>query len=137
MFTQYPPPFPTRAAPEIIRDAMVEAAQVTQAPEGLVGSSTIGAVSLACQNSINVQRLEGLTGPCSLALITIAESGERKSAVDNLVTKAIKAFDAEQTEHVKKNAIQYKARRATWDIELKLASSAIEKAIKKGKTLRT
>ncbi|WP_150430598.1 YfjI family protein [Dechloromonas sp. CZR5] len=132
MFTQFPPPFPTRAAPEIIRDAMVEAAQVTQAPEGLVGSSTIGAVSLACQNSINVQRLEGLTGPCSLALLTIAESGERKSAVDNLVTKAIKAFDAEQAERVKKNAIQYKARRATWDIELKLASSAIEKAIKKG-----
>lgn len=108
MFTQFPPPFPTRAAPEIIRDAMVEAAQVTQAPEALVGSSILGAVSLACQNSINVQRLEGLTGPCSLALLTIAESGERKSAVDNLVTKAIKAFDAEQAEHVKKKPFNTK-----------------------------
>lgn len=132
MYLPITSPFPTRAAPEIIRNAMVEIAQVTQAPEALIGSAILAAVSLACQNSINVQRLEGLVGPCSLLFLTFAESGERKSAVDNLATKAFREFDEEQVERAKKDATQYKARRATWDIELNVVSSSIAKAIKKG-----
>lgn len=132
MFTQILPPFPTQAAPEIIRNAMVEAAQVTQAPDALIGSAFLAAVSLACQNSIDVQRLEGLVGPCSMLFLTYAVSGERKSAVDNLATKAFRDFDEEQAERANKDANKYKAQRATWDIELKVVSSSIEKAIKKG-----
>lgn len=132
MFTQFPPPFPTRAAPEIIRNAMIEAAQVTQAPEALIGSAFLAAVALACQNSIDVQRLEGLVGPCCLLFLTYAESGERKTAVDNLATKAFRDFDEKQTEQANKDANKYKAQRATWDIELKVVNSSIEKAIKKG-----
>lgn len=127
-----PPPFPILAAPELIKNAMIEAAQFTQAPDALVGSAILAAVSLACQNSINVQRFEGLSGPCSLIVLILAESGERKSAVDNLATKAFQDFDEEQIAQIKLHSAQHKAICTTWNIELKVIQSAIEKAIIKG-----
>lgn len=127
-----PPPFPISEAPELIKSAMTEAAEFTQAPDALVGSAFLAAVSLACQNSINVQRFEGLSGPCSLIVLILAESGERKSAVDNLATKAFQDFDEEQIELSNLYSAQHKAARTTWNIELKVIQSAIEKAIIKG-----
>ncbi|EPS4504568.1 YfjI family protein, partial [Escherichia coli] len=46
--------FPLSALPPLIRDAVIEAQQITQAPLGLVAASALGAVSLVCQNLIDV-----------------------------------------------------------------------------------
>ncbi len=58
--------FPLSALPPLIRDAVIEAQQITQAPLGLVAASAPGAVSLVCQNLIDVCRLNTLRGPVSL-----------------------------------------------------------------------
>ncbi len=73
--------FPLSSLPPLIRDAVIEAQQITQAPLGLVAASALGAVSLVCQNLIDVCRLNTLRGPVSLFFLTLAESGERKTAV--------------------------------------------------------
>ncbi|HFD2754898.1 DUF3987 domain-containing protein, partial [Escherichia coli] len=46
--------FPLSSLPPLIRDAVIEAQQITQAPLGLVAASALGAVSLVCQNLIDV-----------------------------------------------------------------------------------
>lgn len=81
--------FPLSALPPLIRDAVIEAQQITQAPLGLVAASALGAVSLVCQNLIDVCRLNTLRGPVSLFFLTLAESGERKTAVDKLLMKPL------------------------------------------------
>ncbi len=58
--------FPLSSLPPLIRDAVIEAQQITQAPLGLVAASALGAVSLVCQNLIDVCRLNTLRGPVSL-----------------------------------------------------------------------
>lgn len=54
--------FPLSSLPPLIRDAVIEAQQITQAPLGLVAASALGAVSLVCQNLIDVCRLNTLRG---------------------------------------------------------------------------
>lgn len=67
--------YPIHAFPKFIRDTLYEIQSITQAPSPLIGASVLGAISLACQNSIDVCRLTNLRSPTSLFLMTIAESG--------------------------------------------------------------
>lgn len=67
-----------------------------EAPAALIASSALAAASLATQTEFNVERDVGLDGPISLYFITIAESGERKSAVDRLFFKAAREFENAQ-----------------------------------------
>lgn len=128
-----PPPIPIEAAPTIIRSAIIEVIKASKAPDALVASSVLAAVSLACQNSINVQRLPGLMGPCNLLLTTLADSGERKSFVDSLVTKPFREFDEEQTEHHQAESLRYQAASAAWQAQRKALLAAIAKAAAKDK----
>ena len=127
-----PPPMPIEAAPTIIRSAIIEVIQASKAPDALVTSAALAAVSLACQNFINVQRLPGLVGPCSLLLTTLADSGERKSFVDSLLTKPFREFDEEQMEHHQAELLRYKAASAAWHAQRKALLAAIAKATAKG-----
>lgn len=83
-YFQYPDEFPLSSLPPLIRDAVIEAQQITQAPLGLVAASALGAVSLVCQNLIDVCRLNTLRGPVSLFLLTLAESAERKGQASRI-----------------------------------------------------
>ncbi|STF43313.1 CP4-57 prophage protein [Escherichia coli] len=68
---------------------LLKLSKLRQAPLGLVAASALGAVSLVCQNLIDVCRLNTLRGPVSLFFLTLAESGERKTAVDKLLMKPL------------------------------------------------
>lgn len=93
-------PFPVDAFPKIIRNAIYEVEQHTQAPQGLIAASALGVISLACQNRIDVCRLNNLRGPVSLFLMTLAESGERKSTVDKLLMKPLYQLEEEDRKSV-------------------------------------
>ena len=47
-------PFPVHVFPQIIRNAVYEVEQHTQAPQALIAASVLGVISLACQNRIDV-----------------------------------------------------------------------------------
>ncbi|EKN3345971.1 YfjI family protein [Yersinia ruckeri] len=78
-------PFPVHVFPLVIRNAICEVEQHTQAPLSLIAASVLGSISLASQNRIDVCRLNKLRSPTSLFILTLAESGERKSTVDKLL----------------------------------------------------
>lgn len=86
-------PFPLWALPPTIRSAVQESMDVTRAPAALVASSALAAASLAVQAKYDVQRLNGLVSPCSLYIITFAESGERKTTVDRMFFSPFGEFE--------------------------------------------
>ena len=86
-------PFPTDALPPKIKNAVEEGIRVIQAPPALIASSALAAASHAVQSKFDVERLNGLKGPCSAYFIVIAESGERKSATDDLYFSAAREFE--------------------------------------------
>jgi putative DNA primase/helicase len=68
--------------PTLLRDAVWEVQAYAQAPMALVASSALSALSLAGRASVDVRRDSKMSGPSSLFMLTIAESGERKLTTD-------------------------------------------------------
>jgi len=97
-----PEPYPLDAMPETLRAAVEEVRAFTKAPIPLVASSALAALSLAVQAHADVKRAEKLQGPTGLFLLTVADSGERKSTCDGFFIQAIRDYEAEQAEAAKK-----------------------------------
>lgn len=110
-----PMPYPLEALPKTIRDAVEEVSAFAQAPIPLIASSALAASSLAIQAYVDVKRAEKLTGPVSLFLLTIADSGERKSTCDGFFMKAIRDYETLQAENAKPLIKDYKANLKAWE----------------------
>lgn len=110
-----PEAYPLDALPSQIRDAVKEVQSFVKAPVPLVASSALGAVSLAIQAHYDVQRAERLQGPVSLSLLTIADSGERKSTCDSYFTSALRDWQQEQTDAASPLLEQYSADMQAWE----------------------
>ena len=128
-----PEPYPLDALPDTIRAAVEEVAGFVKAPAALVASSALAALSLACQAHIDAKRAEKLHGPVGLFLLTIADSGERKSTCDTFFTSAIRQYQEEQAEAMKPAIKEYQAAIAAWEAEREGIIAAIKQAGKVGK----
>lgn len=64
-----------------------------QQPLPLVACGALANLSLACQTLGNVARDHYLISPVSLYFLVVASSGERKSAADNVFSKAIRQWE--------------------------------------------
>lgn len=94
LFQQREPAEPIpREALGPLRQAVEAIAFYTQAPEAIAMQSVLGAASLATQPFRDVELLRG-TSPISLFFLTVAESGERKSACDRLALRPVIAVEA-------------------------------------------
>ena len=128
-----PEPYPVDAMPEIIRAAVEEVTGFVKAPFPLAASSALGAVSLAIQPYCNMERAEQLTSPIGLYLLSLADSGERKTTLDNYFTKSIRQYEAEQRELAAPLLKDYAAEIAAWNAEREGILSAIKDFGKKSK----
>jgi putative DNA primase/helicase len=128
-----PESYPLDALPDTIRAAVEEVSGFVKAPAALVASSALAALSLACQAHIDAKRAEKLHGPVGLFLLTIADSGERKSTCDGFFTSAIRQYQEEQAEAIKPAIKEYQAALAAWEAERDGILSAVKDAGKKGK----
>lgn len=128
-----PEPYPADALPDGIGAAVREVAAFVQAPFALVASSALGALSLAAQARADVKRADRLQGPSGLFMLTVADSGERKTTCDGFFTQAIRGYEAEQAELAKPALKEHSAAIAAWTAEREGILSAIKEAGKKGK----
>ena len=110
-----PEPYPIDALPEAIRAAVEEVQGFVKAPIPLVASSALAALSLACQAHMNAKRAEKLHGPVGLFLLSIADSGERKSTCDGFFTRAISDYEEAQAEAAKPELKDHKADIEAWE----------------------
>lgn len=108
-------PYPLSALPPLLRDAVREVASYVQAPVALIAASALAAVSTAVQTRFGVRRNVNLVGPSTLYLLTVAESGERKSTVDSLFTGPIRKWEAEQRRLHRERRAKYEADMEDWE----------------------
>lgn len=113
--TERAEPYPVHALPEIIREAVEEVASYVKAPLALVAASALSAVSTAVQTRFSVRRDARLAGPATLYLLTVAESGERKTTVDKKFTAAIREWEAKQGKAYAEERARYKAAMEDWE----------------------
>lgn len=108
-------PYPVDALPKPIQAAVKEVTGFVKSPIAMVASSALAALSLAAQAHIDAKRADKLQGPVGLFLLTIADSGERKSTCDGFFTKAIRDYELEQADLAKPHVSDYKADLEIWD----------------------
>jgi hypothetical protein len=123
----FDPPFPVGALTATLR-AVADFINLTnQSPIEMCASSVLSAGSLACQGLVNVHWRRGVHSPVSLIIVIEAESGERKSANDEIAFKVIRRFDAqqrvlaEQEEATQRNALKL------WKLKYKAAEKTLLK----------
>ena len=110
-----PQEYPLDALPVAVRLAVEEVAGFVKAPIPLIATSALAALSLAIQAHTDVERAEKLSGPCSLFLLAIADSGERKSTCDGFFTRAIRDYEAREQEAAKPLIKAYKSKHEAWE----------------------
>ena len=125
--------YPVDALPDTLRNAVEEVQAFVQAPVSLVASSALSALSLAIQAHVDVKRAENLFGPVSLFLLTIADSGERKTTCDKYFMKAILDYQTDQRELAKPKKKEYEAAKAGWEAKHRGIKGEIRKLFGKGK----
>ena len=129
-----PEPYPIDALPLLIRAAVEEVAGFVKAPLPMVASSALAALSLVIQAHVNVKRAEKLHGPAGLFLLTIADSGERKSTCDGFFTQPIRDFEENEAEAAKPLLKDYQAEIETWEAKRGGIKEKIRQLAKSGKT---
>ncbi|UBO72983.1 YfjI family protein [Aeromonas rivuli] len=127
--------FPIYTLDERLQQVIWQAQQQTQAPLGLIASSVLGAMSLACQDMADVSPKEGLVHTTSLFLITLGDSGERKTAVDELIMKPFRSMEQACEERYRLQRFEYDIELSVWQTEQKAYKGALIQAIKNGEDI--
>ena len=113
------PKFPVEALGGILGDAAAEIAAAVQVPIELAAQSVLGVASFAAQRMANVRHPVLRTEvPLSLFLLSVAQSGDRKSACDKQAARAVKEHSRALFEIYKEEQREYLRRKAEGGDEL-------------------
>ena len=83
-----PAAYPVHRLPPLMRDAALAIAEHVQAPVALAGQCVLGAVTHLAQTRVNAPHLHDPNGmPCSLNMLTLALSADRKDSCHALAAK--------------------------------------------------
>ncbi|HNA21652.1 MAG TPA: DUF3987 domain-containing protein, partial [Agitococcus sp.] len=124
--------YPIEHLPEPLRLLVLEIVDYLQCPVAMAANSVLAALSLSTQGLVNVSRDNSLIGAVSLFLMVIAESGERKSACDNLVLKAIKKLNDERFCHDKEQNNDFLTELNIWNSQNNGLHASLTHASKNG-----
>jgi putative DNA primase/helicase len=123
-----PEEYPIACLPPIIAEAVREVQAYVQAPMAMVAACALSVVSAAVQTRFGVQRDAVLQGPSSLYFLTVAESGERKTATDKFFMVPIHEWEAKRTRAAKEAKARYDAALQDWEQN----GAALEAQLKDG-----
>ena len=129
-----PLPYPIEAFPTTIRAAVEEVVDFVKAPMALAAASALSVVSVALQGLYDVERAPGLAGPISLYMLSIAESGERKTSCDGHFKRALEDWQRDQTEVLRPQMEAYAAELMAWEAKKAGVVDAIKKGSKEGQS---
>lgn len=122
-----PEPYPVAELGPILAPACESLRRVIQAPDAVCAASVLAVASLAAQGLANVVN-DGRVHPLSLWMLTIAESGERKSAVDAEAMRAPREYEKELAKGHEADLLQHAGMMAEWEAKRDHAKSASKKA---------
>jgi putative DNA primase/helicase len=127
-------PYPLGSLPPVLRDAVTEVHNYMQAPLALIATSALTACSAVVQAHCDVARDTVLKSPTSLFSLILADSGERKTAVDGLFMKPIHDYDKHHAEIGFADKQAHEAAFEAWEIQHKAVATNLAKASKEGDT---
>jgi hypothetical protein len=78
---------PVQALGKHLATVVAAADRLVQAPVAMIISSLLSILALIAQGHVNVRQLHGGTSPVSLFLLTLGDSGMRKTTVDRKMTR--------------------------------------------------
>lgn len=117
----------------LVKDVVNSVTATVQAPIELTLQTVLGAISTAAQGLIDVERIYGGSGPTSLFLCVIAESGERKTGVATKVFKPIIDFEIQEAKKYAEKREVYELELEIFDDKKKLIKKKLSQAMKTGK----
>ena len=101
-------PYPLQALGGILGPAVERMAEVIGVPQALAAQSVLAASALATQGHAGLQ-LDGRNYPLSLYLITVAASGDRKTAADRCALLPARQWEREQWQRYREQLARYRA----------------------------
>ena len=98
-----PTAYPVHRLPPLMRDAALAIAEHVQAPLALASQCVLGAVTHLAQTRVNAPHLHDPNGmPCSLNMLTLALSADRKDSCHALAGKPITEKEKEVRDHYRR-----------------------------------
>jgi hypothetical protein len=122
-----PEPYPLGELGPILQPAAESLRRVIQAPDAVCGASVLAAASLAAQALANVE-IDGRIVLLSLWMLTVAESGERKSAVDAEAMRAAREHEKALAKAHETELEAHAAELAEWEARCTDAKSKVKKS---------
>ena len=107
-------PYPLEVLPPLIRDAIKEVEQFTQAPTALIAASALSTVSATVQGLVSVERGASLRGLPHCSFSRSRSAANAKSSADKYFTQAIHEWEAQQAEAAKPALAEYRAASTEW-----------------------
>lgn len=107
-------PFPFEALGPILGEAAKKIHEIVRAPDAICANSVLAAASLAVQAHADVE-IDGRRHPLSLFIISIAESGDRKSGVDSIAVKPIQDHQKKLMSVYQEECRKYKNQKDAWE----------------------
>ncbi|MGB6450167.1 MAG: YfjI family protein [Steroidobacteraceae bacterium] len=100
-------PYPVDALGPVLGPAVRAMVEIVQVPEALAAGCVLATAALAAQRQANVQTLGGAR-PLSLFVLTVAGSGDRKTAADDVALSPVR-------EHMKRMTLSHRAQMQEWE----------------------
>jgi hypothetical protein len=98
-----------------------------QAPDALIGMNVLATTSFASQGLVDVRLPSGQVRPVSINFLSIADSGERKSAVDGIVSAPIYAHDEARAVKYAHDLARYMCDMKVWQAKDQVLRSKLKK----------
>jgi hypothetical protein len=116
-----PDPFPVEALGTVLAPAAHAIHDRVRAPLAICGQSVLAAATLAVQGHANVVLPMGHAKPLSGFFVTVAATGERKSAVDQEALRPVRSREAALNEAYARELFEYENNRIGWALLRKAA----------------
>ncbi|WP_460950645.1 YfjI family protein [Pseudomonas marginalis] len=100
-------PYPVQALGGILGPAVERMSEVIGVPQALAAQSVLAASALATQGHAGLH-LDGRSYPLSLYLITVAASGDRKTAADRCALLSARQWEREQWQRYREQLARYR-----------------------------
>lgn len=108
--------FPFEALGPILGPPAKRIHEIVKAPDSICGNSLLAVAALITQRHADVH-IDGRVHPLSLFILTVAESGDRKSAVEKIVLKPIQSFEKAMFKDYSHQIKSYKDNLDIWKIQ--------------------
>lgn len=119
--------YPIQEFPDSLSNVIQALSIDIEAPVELIAGTVLSAVSLACQTFIEVKFPDGRIKPVSIFNLILANSGERKSTIYNLLMKPFFDFEKKDKKEYGVLLNEHEAEMITWNIKKKAILKSISK----------